>query len=161
MTLPEAFEHHARAILADHPALNARWKTISKGVGRELLIPKRDSTGFDVRVEAELDGLYPFAGAWHGAAWELSPSDTRATDTRTAELCVEFLGFIRTLLCEESSLRVHYAGRWPFKWELFYETEDGRQSETCGLLLFNYFGRRSVQEFENHHLPRRYAVAAT
>ena len=131
---------------------------ISNGLGRELFIPKQDLSGFDVIVQAETYGLYPFAGEWHGAPWELSPNGHRPRDQQIEELCVQFLGFIQTLLSADSILEVHYTGRLPFRWVLEYETELGPEAETCGLLVYNYFGKKRMEILQNRHLPGRYVA---
>jgi hypothetical protein len=156
MSIPEEFERQARAVLANHPDLHVRWAEISKGRGRELFIPKQDSSGFDVRVQAEEYGLYPFADDWHGAPWELSAADSRPVSKRVRELCSEFLGFVRTMLSVDATLHVHYAGRRPYRWVLSFETELGRESEEFGLLFYNYFGKRRLEPRQNRHLPSRY-----
>ena len=137
MTIPEVFERHARAILAAHPELKPRWSASSNGDGRELFIPKRDSSGFDVTVRAETYGLYPLAGGWHGAPWEPARDDPRPLDPQVDELCVQFLGFIRTLLSVDAILKVHYSRRRPYRWVLEYETElAGIAALFCGLITF-------------------------
>ena len=156
MSIPEEFERQARAVLAGHPELGVRWSTISSGRGRELYIPKREPSGFDIVVQAETYGLYPFAGDWHGVPWELSSKDSRPIEDRIAERCSELLGFVRTLLSVDAALHVHCAGRRPYKWILSFETESGRESEECGLLFYNYFAEKRIESLQNRHLPSRY-----
>jgi hypothetical protein len=158
-SIPEVFEERARAVLADHSQLNPSWSAISEGEGRELVIPKQEDSGFDVVVWAETYGLHVFADDWHSGPWEPVPSDPRPLTEQVFQLCDEFLGFVRTLLSEDASLAVHYARGRPFRWVLTYETESGPESETCALIIFNYFGSRSVRTFRNRHLPRRYDAA--
>jgi hypothetical protein len=159
MTIPEVFEREARAAFAVHPNLSPRWSVISNGDGRQLLMPRRESSGFDVGVQAETYGLYPFAGEWAGAPWEPAPGDPRPLDQQIDDLCVQFLGFIRTLLSVDATFTVHYSAGQPYRWVLEYETELGRESEACGLFIYNYFGKRRVETLQNRHLPGRYHAA--
>lgn len=148
-SLPETFEKYSRPLLANHPEIAVRWESHNKD-GRRLTIAKQGDSGFDVVVEAETYGLYPFAGDWHGPAWEMVSKD----ETRQS-LCTEFMGFVRSLLCADSSLEVLYAGSKPYKWILTYPTEQEKESLTTGLLFFNVFARKSRCVFQNHHLPPR------
>ena len=63
--LPLMFERCARQILSGYPELRTQWKDLN-GKGKQLTICKKDETGFDVVVQAETYGLYPFAGDWYG-----------------------------------------------------------------------------------------------
>jgi len=154
--LPDLFEAYARSILVQYPELRARWHVTSRGRGRWLTVPKRDDAGFDVVVQAETDGLYPFAGDWHGAPWDAGIGGERDED-----LCVRFMGFVRSLLCEDSRLDVAYAGTRPYRWVLTYRTEEGTESETTGSLFFNYFAKRTRRTFQNRHPSSRYQRAAS
>lgn len=145
--LPLVFEQHASEIMASHPGLRAKWE-VTKTSGRRLTIDKQDESGFDVVVDAETNGLYPYAGDWHGPAWDLNGN--------CEELCQGFMGFIRSLLCDDSRLEVSYAGSRPYKFVLTYPTEGGFESSEPGLFFFDYFGKRTTQIFQNRHLPPRY-----
>ena len=145
--LPLAFEQHASEILASHPELRTKWEATKTG-GRRLTIYKQDESGFDVVVDAETYGLYPYAGDWHGSAWDLNGN--------CEELCKGFMGFIRSLLCDDSRLKVSYAGSWPYKFVLTYPIEGGFESSETGLFFFDYFGKRTTRIFQNRHLPPRY-----
>lgn len=148
--LPTEFERFAKRLTAQHPELSIKWESIARS-GKRLTIFKKDESGFDVVVEAEPYGLYPYAGDWHGPAWDLI-----SKEETYGELCEQFMGFIRSLLCEDSQLEVRYAGSWPYRWLLTYPTEDGFKTEETGLFIFNYFGARSRRVLQNHHLPPRY-----
>jgi hypothetical protein len=145
--LPMVFEQYASEILARHPEVRAKWEVTKTG-GRRLMIYKQDESGFDVIVDAETHGLYPYADEWHGPAWDLNGN--------CEELCQEFMGFIRSLLCEDSRLEVSYAGSRPYKFVLTFPTEGGFESSETGLFFFDYFGKRSARIFQNRHLPPRY-----
>lgn len=148
--LPSEFERYAKRLLAGYPEVSTKWDSLAHD-GKHLTIFRKDESGFDVVVEAYTYGLYPYAGDWHGPAWELVSKEETC-----GELCEQFMGFVRSLLCEDSQLEVRYAGSWPYKWRLTYPTEDGFKTEETGLFIFNYFGARSQRIFQNHHLPTRY-----
>ena len=148
--LPTEFERYAKRLLAQYPEISTKWGWLANN-GKRLTIFKQEELGFDVAVEARTDGLYPYAGGWHGPPWEVN------SQQETYEhMCEQFMGFIRSLLCEDSQLEVRYAGSWPYKWRLTYPTEDGFMTEETGLFIFNYFGARSRRIFQNHHFPPRY-----
>jgi hypothetical protein len=129
------------------------WQTL--GSKTVLLVPATLTTGFDVRVECESYGLYVYAGGWHGAPFEVGP--LTATPRETAENC---LGFVLTLLSEDSELLVTYAGAKPIRWRLSYATEGGRESAETGLLVFNFLAPRMQRTLVNRHLSARYAESA-
>ncbi len=148
-TLPLKFERYARDILARDPGLRHEWSTSPDK--RQLIIPKANDTGFTVKACAEVYGLYVSADGWHSGAWEL------ASRKETIEtLCSQFLGFIRTLLSPDAWLEVRFAGDSPYKWTMNYAVEGGVESESTGLLVFNYLRKRSVRVLQNEHLPARY-----
>ena len=149
--LPTIFEKYAKETLASSPEIEAKWEIRDSGDKKILTIKKQHSLGFDVVVECETYGLYPYAGEWHGPAWELGSSDETFLD-----LCEQFMGFIRSLLCEDSKLEVRYAGSKPYKWILTYPTEEGAEFLETGLFFYNYFGNKSSKVFQNRHLSRRY-----
>lgn len=150
MDLPTYFESYVNKLLSQSPGLSFKWDN-EAGPKKRLTIFKEDETGYDVVVEAETYGLYPYAGDWHGPAWEVN-KDEEGFES----LCQEFMGFIRSLLCADSKLEVLYAGSKPFKWRLTYPTTDGPEFQEVGLLFFNHFGRRRTKVYRNKHLPKRY-----
>ncbi len=149
--LPTIFEKYAKEILAKSPEIETEWEIRNGGDKKILTIKKLDSSGFDVVAECETYGLYPFAGEWHGSAWELWPGDETLLD-----LCEQFMGFVRSLLCEDSKLEVRFSGSKPYKWVLTYPIEEGTEFQETGLFFYNYFGKKSSKVFQNKHLSRRY-----
>ena len=133
-----------------YPNLAHHWSGPESSGKRVLHLPKQDTSGFDIRIECEPYGLYPYAGDWHGATW-----DANAPNTTIEEQCEQCLGFVRSLLCPDSKLSVTFAGTKPIKWVLTYPIESQIQNEETGLLLFNYFVRRHTVVYQNHHLPSR------
>ncbi len=151
--LPAVFERCAREVLLREAGLRHDW--VIGGDTSKLVIPKADEAGFTVEAQAETYGLYASAEGWHSGAWE--PTSRKET---LEELCSEFLGFVRTLVSSDAELEVRYAGGTPYKWTMTYGVEGGAESESTGLLFFNYFGRRSTRVLRNQHLPPRYGIGA-
>ena|SRR5688572_12189461 len=148
-SLPDTFFEMAQQVIARHPTLQHEWTSEASGK-RTLKVSAASPTGFDVTIEAETYGLYPYAGEWHGAPW-----DSSMPRMSFAEICEDCLAFVRSLLCSDSSLQVFYSNERPYRWVLSYPFEGQRVSDRTGLLVFNYFGRRSVRTFQNEQLPPR------
>ena len=153
--LPEAFFILAEARLRQHAALAHRWTQRHDRTKRTLEIPAEDRTGFGILVDCEIYGLYVYCDGWHGAPFEVG--GPTKTPEAAAENC---LGFVRTLLSEDSTLEVHYAAGKPHRWVLSYATDSGTEREETGLFFYNYFGRRSVRTLQNRRLPARYTQSA-
>ena len=154
VSLPDTFFEMAQRIIARYPALAHQWTSEPSGK-RTLRFPAISSTGFEVVIQAETYGLYPYAGEWHGAPW-----DSNTPKMTFADICEDCLGFVRSLLCADSSLQVCYSNERPYRWILSYPVEGRRVSDRSGLLVFNYFGRRSTRIFQNEQLPPREASGA-
>jgi hypothetical protein len=148
-SLPDTFFEMAQGILSRHPTVAHEWTLHTSGK-RTLRLPAVSSNGFDVVIQAETYGLYPYAGDWHGAPW-----DSNMPKMSFAEICEDCLGFVRSLLCSDSSLQVFYSNERPYRWVLSYPLDGGQFSDRTGLLVFNYFGRRTKRTFQNQQLPPR------
>jgi hypothetical protein len=153
--LPEAFFALASARLRESPQVVHHWSDPAADGKRVLEVPSSGESGFLVRVECETYGLYVYADGWHGSPFECGP--VTETPEATAENC---LGFVRSLLCADSSLVVFYAGNRPYRWVLSYATDGGDEREETGLLVYNYFGPKSKRVLQNEHLPPRHAQRA-
>jgi hypothetical protein len=154
-TLPEAFFALASARLGESGQVAHRWSGPASDGKRVLELPAAAESGFSVRVECEAYGLYVYAEGWHGSPFECGP--VTATPEATAENC---LGFVRALLCSDSSSEVSYTGSKPYRWVLTYATDGGTEREEMGLLVYNYFGPRSKRVLQNNHLSPRHARRA-
>lgn len=150
-TLPDTFFQVVSARLADHPQLKHQWSGPEKSGKRVLRIPKADDTGFDVTIECEPYGLYPFADGWHGAPWD-APHDAK---TRNEAVCEDCLGFLRSVLCADATLTIWHSSGRPYKWILSYPVGGTRASDETGVIFFNYFGKREQRVYQNRHLPPR------
>jgi hypothetical protein len=153
-SLPDTFFEMAQQVIDRHPTLVHAWISGPSGK-RTLTFPAASPEGFNVTIQCETYGLYPSAGSWHGAPWDVNTSGMTIS-----EICEDCLGFVRSALCTDSSLEVWYSNKRPFRWVLSYPLEGRLVSDRVGLLVFNYLGRRSVRRFQNSHLPPRESVNA-
>jgi hypothetical protein len=68
----------------------------------------------------------------------------------------EAFGLLRDVLSPGMRLRELRAGRMPYRWYLEAAVEGTWHTEQMmGLLLWNFFGRRSERIYQNDHLPAR------
>lgn len=134
--------------IAQHPELRHEWLQERGAV--ILRFPPTDEQGFQVAIEARDGSITVVMGRSH------HPFDVaEGTLERTVG---EVLGLTRDLLSPDMRLREMCAGGYPYKW--IVETYDGttwRAEFEAGLLLFNYFGRRSERLFQNRLLRGRLA----
>ena len=149
-SLPEVFWQQANARFAGHPTLRHEWSGPDGKGKRVLFVPKSNDNGFDVRIECEAFGLYPYADGWHGAPW-----DVNTPNTTLEAICDDCLGFLRSVVSPEAVLTVKYAGTKPYRWTLSYPWGEARTNDETGLLFFNYLARRQTRMLQNHHLPAR------
>ncbi len=147
--LVTAFSEVAEKFLADHPSLQFAWKDESEKLRRTLTIFKRAESEFDVGVCCETYGLYPLAGDWHGAPWDISTPKT--TPSILARDCI---GWVHFALTPAARLRVKTSNGLPYKWLFEYqEASNWKIDFETDLIFFNYFGKRGEMLFQNHHLP--------
>lgn len=145
-SLPDYFYVKANEKLKQHSELRFEWS--HEDSKKILKIFKNSDDGFDIKIECETYGLYPSVDGWHGAPWDSNVMEFE-------DMCQDCLGFIRSLLCTDSKLIVSYSNDKPYKWVLCYPFEDDTYEDETGLFFFNYFGRKSKMDFQNHSLPPR------
>ena len=148
--LIETFTTMAEAALSKHGHLVWKWAENEKRTNKTLTITRQNEDGFDVGVVCKTYGLYPTAGEWHGAPWDIGLGTTAESQAQ------DCLNFVRTLLCPDSRLKVLTRNGKPYRWRI--EINDGKEwklDHEVGLLFFRFFGRRSEVVFQNHHLPSR------
>jgi hypothetical protein len=112
-----------------------------------LRIPKTAPDGFDVELEANGDGLELRCGGMHTPLSAGPQPDQAVRDA---------LGLVRDLLSPGMRLREQQAGGSPYRWSLEATSNGEWHPEyVMGLLVWNYFGRRSERICQNVHLPAR------
>ena len=151
--LTDIFLEVVKPILERHPTLSHALLINEKRPRVELIIHKQSEDGFDVGVVCEAHGVYPWAGNWHGAAWDMTTPHAEGNLQQTCETC---LGFVRTLLSPDARLRVQYKGGQPCHWivELF-DGEKWQAQEESSLVIFNFFGKLTETIHQNRQLPSR------
>lgn len=144
--IASVLREEAANVLGSHPDLQHEW--IDEGSVVTLRFPPPDTLGFEVGVQAGEGYLYVLMGRMH-ESFNVDPQQPK-------EAVITALGLIRDLLSPRVRLRELRAGGRPYRW--FVESYDGStwqlEAET-GLLLFNFFGKRSEHVFQNRQLPDR------
>jgi hypothetical protein len=142
----ELFPPLAEKALARYPQLSWNWQ--NETLRKTLSIAQQSRSGFEVKVVCEAYGLYPVAGDWHGPPWDIT-----SPDATTAEKCDRCLEFLLDLLTTNTRLRILTANGKPYRWHLEHSENGGWKTfEEMGLLLFNYFGRRSELVLQNDQI---------
>jgi hypothetical protein len=115
-----------------------------------LEIPRISENGFGIGATVETYGIYPWAGAWHGAPWE------PMKDWTAEKICKDFFGFVRMLLCEDAQLRYLYRHGSLRKTGIFLRGRDGWQlfEETGYFVLPS--GKKKEEIYQNDHLASRF-----
>jgi len=139
----ETFRRAVTAVLAETAAIRHEWTAAPLS----LRIHPSSESGFDVKLVCESYGIYPYAGGWHGAPWDDGVWSAEALTAQLQE-------FLRSVLSPAGELEVRYANRSPYRWILRYSFQRNRVADEAGLLLFNWFGKRTRQTFRNEWLPR-------
>ena len=104
-----------------------------------MVIPEQRKGGFSTRLDCFDYGVYPSVRGWHGGCWDI-------TAVSPEELASEISGFVDSIL-NDAILEIRYSNMKAYKWLLNYQIKGSRAREETGLLLFNWFGSRSVQRF--------------
>ncbi len=142
MNLPGSFQSYGTTVLARHPEIVHEWSIESNRC--DLSIPARSPNGFDIQFEIDMDAATVHWGNWH----------TRFESTDT--LVEELFGLLRDMLSPDMRIRELCANSKPYRG--FLETYDGTHWSTeheMGLIIWNYFGKRSVRTYSNSILPGR------
>jgi len=115
-----------------------------------LAIPKASEHGFDVGATIETYGIYPLAGAWHGAPWE------PMNDWPVEQVCKDFFGLVRMLMSEDAQLRYTYRHGKLRKVSVYLRNKNGWQLfEEVGFFVLP-FGCRREEVHQNNHMSSRY-----
>ena len=106
-----------------------------------VILPKQNPDGFEVRIECFDYGMYPYADGWHGGCWDVTVWEPK----ELKETLTEFI----TSIINDAVLTVNYSNHKPHKWALHYLDNGQRVFDETGLLLFNWFGKRTSRSFCN------------
>ena len=146
-TLCRNFVRQAQQALSHHPQIVHEWSIDDDEDHCILDIPEADENGFPVTVEVYPEQITVMAGPAHV---HLDP------DGDADELAAYALGLIRDLLSPAMRIREQLAGGRPFKWTLEH-LHGGKwiMEEEMGLLIYNWFAKRSERIYQNQILPAR------
>ena len=103
--------------------------------------------GFDIHLDVSCRQIMIDCGGFH---------DHRELNTEMTKFVHHYFGYIYDMLSSTMRLRVFSSNKRPYKWVLEYR--DGEQwlaESTTGMLLFNYFGKKSEHILQNRTLPER------
>jgi hypothetical protein len=131
----------ASRVLEAHPGLTYAWDELGA-----LRFAACADDGFEVTLAPEGAGIIVFT----------SVGFHEHCEGETTEAVQSALGLARDLLSPDMRIREQRAGGRPYRWRLERRHASGWTVESkCGLLFWNYLGRRSQCTYQNHHLPGR------
>ena len=145
--LVHEFVRVAKRFFERYPKVDHVLSVGSEGEYCVLEIPMSNEGGFDIHLDVGDREILIHCGDFH---------DHHELDSEIVEFVNHYFGFIYDLLSVSMRLREFCSGRRPYKWTLEC-LEDGHWSEesTTGMLLYNYFGRKSELIMQNKTLPAR------
>jgi hypothetical protein len=144
-TLLNEFEKLAKTLLTDKDAILRRDKSKIT-----FQISKQDTHGFDIGATVEAYGIYPEAGAWHGAPWE------PMKDWTMERVCKDYFGFVRMLLSHDAQLRYEYRHGKLRKAGIYLRDKNGwRLFEEVGFFVLP-FGNKKEEVYQNNRMTSRY-----
>jgi hypothetical protein len=147
-SLLDEFEKLADDLLSRESTIK---KTLKRAESKIVLeIPRGSNRGFDVGATVETYGIYPYAGECHGAAWE------RLSDWTAKDVCKDFFGLVRSLLCCDSQLRYIYRHGRITKAQIYLRAIGGwHLFDETRFVVFPY-GETRQEICENNHLQPRF-----
>jgi hypothetical protein len=141
------FVELAKAAFAKHPEIEHCWSIDADGEHCSLEIVGIGSPGFDITGEAYPDEVTIYAEGFHDHHMVTEPLD---------DYVHEILGRLRDMLSPAMRIREQLSNDRSFRWHLENLVDGQWHSEsTCGLIFWNWFGRRSEKLFMNCNLPIR------
>ncbi|WP_416768235.1 hypothetical protein ACM66T_07525 [Sulfurimonas sp. ST-25] len=117
----------------------------------KVIFLKSDEGGFDISVSDDGDDII-------GIETDMGIHDhIHIQEAESYEKALSFVfGLVRDMLSENMRIREITKNEKPVKW-ILENYQDGKwfEEHTVGLLLFNYFGKKSEKVYSNHTLPPR------
>lgn len=112
----------------------------------ELTIFSDSDNGFDITLYTDEQENTLFFGGFH---WHFELTE-KSTDAMLGQLLYGLTGMVRLKEFSKKST--------PYKYILQVQNEEGQwiDSETTGLLFFNYLAKSSIRYLQNHLLPRTF-----
>ncbi|HDS00880.1 MAG TPA: hypothetical protein ENO22_03875 [candidate division Zixibacteria bacterium] len=147
--LVQEFIDYGKELLSKHPDLPHEWKINRDKPRAELKFPRQSVSGFDVVIEAKSSEITVRTG-------ELGHEHFEPEEGPPVYLVESVFGYVRDLLSPDMRLREKLAGNKP-RWaavESFDETNWNPES-VFGLVLWNFFAKKSEKIYTNQQLPGR------
>ena len=142
------FFDFAAGLLKTHPSLEHRWSDDKTTV----VFEKRSPTGFDIKVN--YDAASQIASVETDRGYHDHFHVDRFENQNAAFTTV--FGLVRDLLTRNMRIQELRSNGSPRKW-LVQSLRDGQwvTESSMGLLIWNFFGKRSHAEYQNDALPPR------
>ena len=141
------FVEIAKTIFNRHPEIEHRWSLDADEDHCVLEIVGVGTPGYDISIEVDPDEITLFAGGFHNHYSVTDPQE---------DFLQEFFGRIRDMLSPAMRIREQLSNGNSYRWHLENQTEgEWHPESTCGLLFWNWFGRRSERLYMNTNLPIR------
>ena len=140
-----SFREMADEFLAANPGVP--YESTATDSECRLAFPKANDAGFNVVFDVAADGRYMLATdrGWHDNGEGLSAEALRA-----------YFAMIRDLLSPVTRLSEFRSAGKPYRWRLDVKVGGSWvAARSTTLLVWNYFGHRSVAVFQNETLPAR------
>ena len=114
--------------------------TIEQGIVGFRYLPKNESE-YEVILEVYEDAFMLFCGGWH----DYVQKDESDSDEEFSDFIIDKL---RIIFSGRTTLKIYYAGKTPYRWELLSEKPEDKISSLNVTLLFfyNYFARKTAAE---------------
>lgn len=141
------FVEIAKHFFSRHPELEHHWSIDADEDHCFLEIIGVGSPGYDITIEVHPDDITLFAKGFHNHYMVMEPLE---------DFLLEFFGRVRDMLSPAMRIRELLSSGSPYRWHLENQTDGQWHSEsTCGMLLWNWLGRRSERLYTNTNLPIR------
>jgi hypothetical protein len=144
----QVFIHYAKEALTQTPEIKHSWSIDEQKDQCTLRIPKRNEKGFDIKVDVY--GLEIILWA-RGIDFVHISFEENYEQTVT-----DMLGLIRDLLSPTMRIRELRAGDSTYRWHMeCLRDEKWVREESCGLIFWNFLGKRSEIIYQNYILEGR------
>jgi hypothetical protein len=145
--LSEAFEAMGKRFFEMYPEIPHEWSMDSTDF--QLTIKKINEKGFDLNLELFGDDVVLHCESMHQHITNLEKKPT-------PEFANEVFGVIYDYLTTDVRMKEFQSNGSPFKWVIESLSEDKwERGQSTGILFYNYFGKKTIEIFQNDYLPPR------
>lgn len=144
----EIFVHFAKEALSQNPEVKHSWSINEQKDQCTLEIPEQNDKGFSIKVDVYGHEI---------TVWAKGIDFVKVTSAENFEENVKgILGLIRDLLSPTMRIRELRAGGSPYRWYMeCSRDEKWVEEESCGLIFWNFLGKRSEIIYQNFILEGR------